>query len=57
LLLTPTMFRAGGRFYVRDDLNGAYTLLENRLVDCMFAHAPLCGSEKPLGKTQSHRNA
>jgi hypothetical protein len=44
------MFRAGGRFYVRDDLNGAYTLLENRLVDCMFAHAPFAAQKNLWAK-------
>ena len=50
LVVDATMFRAGGRFYVRDDLNGAYTLLENRLADCMFAHAPFAAQKNLWAK-------
>jgi molybdate/tungstate transport system substrate-binding protein len=50
IVVDAAMFRAGGRFYVRDDLNGAYTLLENRLVDCMFAHAPFAAQKNLWAK-------
>ncbi len=50
LLVEATMFRAGGRFYVRDDLNGAYTLLENKLADCMFAYAPFAAQKNLWAK-------
>ncbi len=50
LLVDVRSFRAGGRFYTRDDLNGAYSLLQNKLVDCTFAHAPFVNQKNLWAK-------
>ena len=44
------MFSAGGRFYARDDLNGVYTLLANRVVNCTFAQPPFAAQKNSRQK-------
>jgi len=52
LVIDARSFTASGRFYARDDLNGAYTLLQNGVVDCTFAHAPFV-NQKNLWTTHN----
>lgn len=43
-------FRPSGNFLVRDDLAGAFLLLENGAVDCVFAHSPFVVSRRLEGR-------
>ncbi|MEN3047668.1 MAG: substrate-binding domain-containing protein [Candidatus Caldarchaeales archaeon] len=43
-------FRPAGNFLARDDLAGAFLLLENGAVDCVFAHSPFVVSRRLEGR-------
>ncbi|MCS7095409.1 MAG: substrate-binding domain-containing protein [Thaumarchaeota archaeon] len=43
-------FSARGNFLSRDDLAGAFLLLENNAVDCIFAHSPFVVSRRLEGR-------